>query len=349
MTPPMRWSRLPLPLLLLLAACGDDGRTPVMVYSPHGPEILARFEKLFEEAHPDVDVQTFNMSSGDCLSRLRAEAKNPRADVFWGATAPMHALAAEADLLQPYRPTWLDTVDERLRTGDDRYQSQFVMLQVIIYNDEKSTADQAPDGWTDLVSERFDDRVILRLPPPSGTMRGAFSWLISWMAGQNDGDLETGFEYLRQLHRNTKRYAIDPEDLFKSIQREDDAVGIWNMTDAMFQKAQYSYPLGVKIPREGVPVVLDCIALVKKNEGGDPRRAEMARAFYEFVTSIDSSVLLIDHHYRVPTRQDIPDDRKPDWLKTLSFAPLPADAALADAMADEWMTWWDENVKSLDR
>ena len=43
--------------LLALAACSSDGRKILIVYSPHGKELLEYLEKGFEKAHPDIDVQ----------------------------------------------------------------------------------------------------------------------------------------------------------------------------------------------------------------------------------------------------------------------------------------------------
>ena len=44
-------------LLPLLAACGGDGREPLIVYSPHGPQLLEAFEERFEAANQTIDVQ----------------------------------------------------------------------------------------------------------------------------------------------------------------------------------------------------------------------------------------------------------------------------------------------------
>ena len=45
-----------LALTALLAAC-DDGRTPLVLYSPHGRDLLELVEKTYEAAHPDIDVR----------------------------------------------------------------------------------------------------------------------------------------------------------------------------------------------------------------------------------------------------------------------------------------------------
>src|ERR1700738_2845146 len=92
----------------LIAACTGDGRTVLTVYSPHGKELLEHYERAFEAAHPDVDVQWVDMGSQEVLDRLRAEKANPQADLWFGAPAEIFARAASEGLLDPYAPTWAD-------------------------------------------------------------------------------------------------------------------------------------------------------------------------------------------------------------------------------------------------
>ena len=73
--------------VLAAAACSSDGRKVLIVYSPHGKDLLGYLEKGFEKAHPDIDVQWVDMGSQEVLERVRAEKPNPQADVWFGAPA----------------------------------------------------------------------------------------------------------------------------------------------------------------------------------------------------------------------------------------------------------------------
>ena len=91
----------------LIGACGgDSGKTVLTVYSPHGKDLLQHYEQAFERADSTIDVQWVDMGSQEVLDRLRAEAANPQADVWFGAPAEIFERAAKEGLLQPYRPTW---------------------------------------------------------------------------------------------------------------------------------------------------------------------------------------------------------------------------------------------------
>src|SRR6266705_2299095 len=85
--------------LTALGACSSDNRQVLIVYSPHGKELLEYFEKGFEKAHPDIDVQWVDMGSQEVLERVRAEKPNPQADVWFGA--PADAPKDWDDLIDP--------------------------------------------------------------------------------------------------------------------------------------------------------------------------------------------------------------------------------------------------------
>lgn len=324
---------------------GGDGRVPVVVYSPHGPDILGELETAFEAARPDLDVRWFNLPTGEILTRVRGEAPNPRCDVWWGAPSSTFQRAADEGLLEPYRPTWVEHVPARYRDPGDRFTPHFVMPQVIVYNRERLAAVDAPAHWDDLVSPRFDDRVLIRAPLDSGSMRGAFSWLVAWKAA--GADPAPGFQWLARLHRNTKAYVANPKELFEGIKRDrDDVVSIWNLADCIFQRDRYGYPFGIVVPDEGTPVVIDCIALVA-NPTRAAARADAARAFLEFVTTLDAGRTLMHDHGRLLVRDDVPAADLPPWRAEYAFTPLPVDPAFAARHEDAWMTRWDREVKPL--
>ena len=69
----------------LSLGCVRDNRTVLTVYSPHGPDLLSYYEAAFEKAYPSIDVQWVDMGSQEILDRVRGEAVNPQADVWFGA------------------------------------------------------------------------------------------------------------------------------------------------------------------------------------------------------------------------------------------------------------------------
>src|SRR6185312_15584154 len=100
-------NRLHLPLLafavaLFATSCGD-GRQPLTIYSPHGSDLLALVEKAYEAKHPEIDVRWLDMGSQEVYDRIRSEAANPQADVWYGGPQTIFIRGAEDGLLTPYR------------------------------------------------------------------------------------------------------------------------------------------------------------------------------------------------------------------------------------------------------
>ena len=50
-------------LFLIIAGCSSNNKTKLVVYSPHGKEMLSEFEKQFEAIHTDIDIQCLDMGS----------------------------------------------------------------------------------------------------------------------------------------------------------------------------------------------------------------------------------------------------------------------------------------------
>src|SRR6266571_4170063 len=98
-------------ITLFLASCSSSAdKTTLIVYSPHGKELLTEFEKRFEAANPNIDVRWLDMGSQDALDRVRSEKANPQADIWWGAPSTMFSQAEKEGLLDPFKPSWADQV-----------------------------------------------------------------------------------------------------------------------------------------------------------------------------------------------------------------------------------------------
>ena len=54
--------------------------------------------------------------------------------------------------------------------------------------------------------------------------------------------------------------------------------------------------------------------------------------------------LLAEKYYRIPTRTDVTD--LPDWIAETEIKTMEIDWKLFEAKSDEWMKYWDENIKN---
>jgi iron(III) transport system substrate-binding protein len=346
MSIPNAASRLVLPALFALAAsCASDSRQPIIVYSPHGVDLLRYYEAEFEKANPALDVQWVDMGSQEVLDRLRAEAANPQADIWFGAPAEAFQRASREGLLEPYTPTWSGAVDAEAKDPESRWYGTYLTPEVIAYNSEVVARDSAPKDWDDVLDPRWRDKVLIRDPVAAGTMRAIFGAIIT-RSIRETGSPDSGYAWLRRLDANTREYVLNPNFLYQKLASREGLITLWNMPDIALQKTRIGLPIDYVFPASGTPLLVDAIAIVK---GG--RNSEGAKAFYEFVTTPEAMYTAAQQFVRLPARRDLDNTRLPDWVReTLTeLKPMPLDAALLAEKLDEWMTYWDSNIRNSAR
>jgi ABC-type Fe3+ transport system substrate-binding protein len=93
-------------------------------------------------------------------------------------------------------------------------------------------------------------------------------------------------------------------------------------------------------------VIEDAIGVVRGARHGD-----QARAFVEFVGSVDAQLLAAREAYRLPARLDLPVDSLPPWARevrrTMKVAAVDWD--LLARRGPEWMRYWDEAIRGKGR
>ncbi len=322
-----------------LVGC-SDGRTPVTVYSPHGRDLLKLMEETFEAANPQIDVRWLDMGSQEVYERVRSEAANPQCDVWFGGPATILARGARDGLLEPFRPSWADALPAASQHPENLYFGLYRTPPILVYNSDAVPADEAPADWDDLLAERWRDKVLIRDPVASGTMRTIFGMVLAGSVTET-GDTRRGFEWLRRLDAQTKEYVHSPALLHQKMVRQEGLVTMWELTDILFQRLRGS-PLGYAFPSSGSPVIDDSIGLVKGS-----RQGAAAREFIEFVGSREAQLLAAEKAFRLPARNDLPAEELPEWARQALDQLVTADVdwELIERDGAEWMNRWDREVR----
>jgi len=339
-----RWPAVAL-LLLSALSCSSDKRTVLIVYSPHGKELLEYLEKGFEKAHPDIDVQWVDMGSQEVLDRVRAEKDNPQAAVWFGAPAEAFDRATREKLLEPYIPTWSNAVSVEARENNDHWYGTYLTPEVIAYNTEAVTAAQAPKDWDDVLDPKWKGKVLIRDPIASGTMRAIFGAIIARSVART-GSPEGGYEWLRKLDANTREYVLNPTILYQKLGRQEGVITLWDMPDIATLNQRTRIPVGYVIPSSGTPVLVDGIAIIKGTK--HPKEAKL---YYEFVTTPEALKSAAEQFLRIPARTDIPVSDLPKWIQDAKskIKPMAVDRRVMAEHLDEWMKYWDANIRNRGR
>ena len=334
----------PISILSLLSACRNDGRTPVVIYSPHGRDQLQLLEHAFESRRPEVDVRWLDMGSQEILDRLRFERVNPQADVWFGGPASIFDRGIEDSVLASYRPAWAGSVPRRGVGPRDLYYPVYRTPAVIAFNSRAVSPKDAPRDWDDVLDPRWKDKVIIRDPMASGTMRAIWG-LILLRSLRETGDTAEGMAWLRRLDGQTKTYTISPALLYEKLARQEGLISLWDLQDILITQAK-GLPLGYVFPRSGTVVIDDGIGLVRGS-----RHPEAARAFIDFVGSQEAQLLTARQVFRLPARTDLPAASVPSWVAEVERDMVVADVdwGLFSRQGPVWMSYWDQHVRGTGR
>jgi iron(III) transport system substrate-binding protein len=343
LTGPGAW-RLPAALTFLLAACAADPRTPLLLYSPHGRDQLTLLEHEFERRRPDVDVRWLDMGSQEILDRLRFERVNPQADVWFGGPTTLFDRGVDDSLLAPYRPAWADHVGPEGVGPGDLYYPVYRTPAVIAFNSRAVKKDEAPQDWDDVLAPRWHDQVLIRDPMASGTMRAIWGLIIE-RSIRSTGDTGAAWAWLRRLDAQTRAYTLNPAVLDAKLARQEGLVTLWDLPDILISRSK-GMPFDYVFPRSGTVVIDDAIGLIRGS-----RHADAAKAFIDFVGSVEGQLLAARAVYRLPARRDLPADSVPAWVADVEREMVVADMdwSLLARGGAAWMSYWDRHVRASGR
>ena len=325
---------------IALSACRRDARTPVVLYSPHGRDLLGLVERTYESKHPDVDVRWLDMGSQEVYDRVRSEKANPQADLWYGGPDTIFARGAREELLEPYRPSWAAAVPAEARGPRDLYFGLYRTPAVIVYNAAAVPAAEAPSDWDDVLQPRWKGRVLIRYPLASGTMRAIFGMILARSVAET-GSAVRGFEWLRKLDGQTREYVMNASVLVEKVARREGLVTVWDLPDVLLEMRR-SKDLAYVFPVSGTPVIDDAVGLVR-----GARHPSQARELIEWLGSPEAQILAAENAYRLPARTDLPPDRLPQWARDVEKKMVPAkmDWDLVEREGQGWMARWDREVR----
>ena len=312
----------------------------MVIYSPHGRDQLSLLEHDFEARRPDIDVRWLDMGSQEILDRLRFERVNPQADVWFGGPSTIFDRGIEDSLLAPFRPAWADRVGPNGIGPGDLYWPVYRTPAVIAFNSRMVTREEAPQDWDEVLEPRWDDKVLIRDPMASGTMRAIWG-LILIRSIRETGDTGQGMAWLRRLDGQTKAYTLNPAILDARLARGEGLVTLWDLPDILIGRSK-GLPFDYVFPRSGTVVIDDAIGLVRGS-----RHPDAARAFIDYVGGPEAQLLAAERVFRLPVRHDLPAERVPAWVAEVEreMAVTPMDWELLARRGAEWMGYWDRHVR----
>ena len=330
--------------VLVLITAGAWAQTPkagskIVVYSPHGKDILEHYADKFQK-ETGVAVEWLFLGTQECYDRIKSERSNPQADIFFGGPTSTFMQAKSEGLLQAYKPSWDGKVDGIYKDKDSFWYGNWQTPVVIFYNNRLLTPDKAPKSWKDLVDPKWNNKIVIRYPLASGSMRSLYSAII-YQEYKKGMDPKAGYDFLKKLDANTKEYSNHSTVLFQSIAKGEGLVSAWAMPDVQTQ-IEKNMPFSIIMPSDGSPVITDCVGIVAGSKNIDG-----AKAFVEFINTVDNAAEQANKFNRMPTRQDAL-AKSPAWMK-MPVKAMDVDWSVLAAKQPEWLKYWEENIKGSEK
>lgn len=234
----------------------------------------------FEQENPDTDVLMVRKSTGETLAQVRAEAGNPKIDVWWGGTGDPHLIAAEEGLTQA---SGVDTSDllgwaqNMAGISGGRTVGIYAGALGIAYNSEilaEKNID-APACWADLEDPRFAGEIQVANPNSSGTAYTELATFVQLFGADH------AFASLAKIGKNVNSYTKSGSAPSKAAARGETGVSIGFMHD-MVKLASSGFPLKIVAPCEGTGYEVGAVSII---EGA--RNFDAAKKWVEFALRAD--------------------------------------------------------------
>lgn len=253
---------------------------------------------LFEEFTKQIgaDVEFLSMSSGEVISRTKAEGK-PMADLWFGGGLDAFMEAKDDDLLEQYSSEMTDKLPAEYKDEDDYYFSKGLTVVGFLVNDSilQEKGLQVPKTWKDLADPKYKGEIIMSNPAISGTNYAALKGLLD-LYGE-----EEGWELFEKINENIDFYSKRGKDPQEKTAQGEFGIGIIPVDQKAFDAAK-DYGLTVVYPEDGIPWVPEGVAIFKDSENVD-----IAKAFVDFMLSEKSQNMIAEIDGKDTNQLIVPD------------------------------------------
>ena len=314
-----------LPLLALALVGGTAGcapRSTLVVYTAAESDQLAKYERAFKRAHPDINLVWVRDSTGVVTAKLLAERKAPRADAIFALAATSMAQIDAEGGLEPYSPKNLARIDAVFRDGraTPHWTGTAVLTSAICVNtiEAKKRGLPIPTTWEDLTKPVYKGAISMPNPASSGV---GLLTVTGWLQGMGEAK---AWSYMDGLDRNVVSYAHSGSKPCKDAARGEVPIGI-SFDFRAVRTLSEGAPIAIVVPPRAVGWDMESTAVVAG--AGHP---QAARIFVDWATS-DEAMKQYAESFAIV---GVPHIAKP-------AASLPAD--LADRLAPMDVNWTAKN------
>jgi iron(III) transport system substrate-binding protein len=299
--------------------------------------VVTAFEKK-----TGIKVSMTRKSSGETYAQVKAEAANPRGDVWWGGTGDPHMQAAEEGLTQEYRsPMLKDLLPWASKQAEQsKYRTVGIYAGALGfgYNTQVLAKRKLPEPkcWNDLLSDKYKDEVQVADPNSSGTSYTMLATMVQMMGE------DKGFDYLKKLHKNINQYTRSGAAPAKAASMGETLIGIAFMHDLVTMAVEGG-PVKTVPPCEGTGYEVGSMSIIKGS-----KNLEQAKIFYDWALTPEAQALgAAAKSFQVPSNKNSPVPPQAPRLEQVKLIDYDFAKYGASAERKRLLSKWDKEVKSL--
>ena len=296
----------------------------------------------FEKA-TGIKVLMTRKSSGEFYAQLKAEAANPRGDIWWGGTGDPHLQAAEEGLTEAYKsPKLSELQDWAVRQAEQsKYRTVGVYAGALgfSYNAELMKKNRVPEPkcWADLIKPIYKDEVQVANPNSSGTSYTMLATLVQLMGE------DKAFDYLKALHKNVNQYTKSGAAPARAAAVGESLIGITFQHDAVVQ-AIGGAPVIVVSPCEGTGYEIGSMSIIK-----GAKNMENAKKWYDWALTPEAQSIGAQAKvsYQVPSNKNASAPPQAPKFSQIKFIDYDFAKYGSSAERTRLLTKWDKEVSTL--
>ncbi|EFH12572.1 ABC transporter substrate-binding protein [Pseudoroseomonas cervicalis] len=291
-----------------------------------------------------IRVNMAQKGSGEVLAQIRAEAQNPRGDIWYGGTGDPHLQAAEDNLSAEYRSPLLDQLHDwaQKQARDSQYRTVGIYAGALGFgfNTEllARRGIQPPACWRDLLTAPYRNEIQMANPQSSGTAYVMIATMVQVMGE------EPAFDYLRQLHRNINAYPRSGTAPIKAVARGETGVSISFVHDVVTERLG-GFPVGYAVPCEGTGYEIGSMSIIR-----GARNERNARRFYDWALSPEGQRVAAEaKSFQTPSNRNTPVPPEAPQMSQIRLIDYDFAKYGTSAERRRLIERWDREVNSLPR
>ena len=325
----------------LFGASAAQAQGALVVYCGVQEEWCRPMAETFEK-ETGVKVAMTRKSAGEFYAQLKAEASNPRGDIWWGGTGDPHLQSAEEGLTLEYRsPKMAEMQDWAVRQWESSKQRTIGIYSGALgfsYNTQqmaKKAGGGDPKCWADLADPRYKDDIQVADPNSSGTSYAMVATMVQ-LLGENPA-----FDYLKKLHKNINQYTKSGAAPVQAAASGETLIGITFQHDAVVFVAKGA-PLKIVSPCEGTGYEIGSMSIVK-----GARNLDNAKKFYDWALSVDAQMIGPNAKvsYQVPSNKNAKSPPGSPDFSAIKFINYDFAKYGSSAVRTALLSRWDKEVK----